>query len=154
MYPSGRHRAAGRGRVKRDWALAGLSAVPLDMAVAQVKPLRIELDGFGWEQTWSAGDWAEHTAALGVRLTYVRRALPSPADEPTRQGGLFHWLSLCQACESLEWLLAGTADCLQQLADPDTADRSRRQAIQQLQAQRPQLVSTLTKLDQLLVARQ
>ncbi len=141
MYPSGRHRAAGRGRVKRDWALAGLSAVPLDMAVAQVKPLRIELDGFGWEQTWSAGDWAEHTAALGVRLTYVRRALPSLAEaRPARQGNVSYRLVLRQACESLEWLLAGTADCLQQLADPDTADRSRRQAIQQLQAQRPQLV--------------
>ncbi len=59
-------------------------------ALGNVRALRPDIDALGWEQTWSAGDWAEHTAALGVRLTYVRRALPSPADEPTRQASGGH----------------------------------------------------------------
>jgi hypothetical protein len=125
------------------------------MAVAHIEPLRVELDGFDWEQAWSPGDWAEHTAALGVRLDYVRSALPSLADaRPERHGNVSHRLVLRHACQSLERLLKGTADCLQQLADPDTPDRVRPQVIQQLQAQQPQLVSTLAQLDQLLVAPQ
>jgi hypothetical protein len=148
MYPSGRKRAAGRGQVKRARALAGLPAVRPDMAVAHIEPLRVELDGFAWEPAWSAGDWAEHTAALGVRLDYVRRALPSLADaRPARHGNVSHCLVLRHACQLLE----GMADCLQRLADPDTPDRARPQVIQRLQAQRPQLVGTLAQLDQLLV---
>jgi hypothetical protein len=117
-------------------------------ALRHVRAVQSDIDELGWEPAWSAGDWAEHTVALGVRLDYVRSALPSLADgQPARQGGLFRRLSLRQACQSLEWHLEGTADCLQQLADPDTPDRVRRELVQQLQAQRPQLVGTLTQLD-------
>jgi hypothetical protein len=124
----------------------------LRRAIRHVQELQPKLDELGWERAWSAGDWAEHTAALGVRLAYVRGALPSIAKaQPARHGNVIsHRLSLRLACESLEWLLERAADCLQQLGDPDSSDLVRRDAIEQWQDQRPQLISTLTQLDRLL----
>ena len=91
-----------------------------------LEKLEAEIDSLAGHQDWTAGDWAENTAASAVRIAYVRNVLATlTATLEERQADLLYTLPLRRGCDDLRSSLEELGARLRRLTDPSSSRHER-----------------------------
>jgi hypothetical protein len=91
-----------------------------------LEKLEAEIDNLVGYQDWTAGDWAENTAASAVRIAYVRDVLVTLTTTlEERRADLLHTLPLRQGCDDLRSSLEELSVRLRRLTDPSSSRHER-----------------------------
>jgi hypothetical protein len=94
-----------------------------------LEKLEAEIDNLAGYQDWTAGDWAENTAASAVRIAYVRDVLVTLTTTlEERRADRLYTLPLRQGCDDLRSSLEELSARLRRLTDSSSSRQERARA--------------------------
>jgi hypothetical protein len=112
-----------------------------------LKKLEAEIDRLVGHEDWTAGDWAENTAATAVRIAYVRNVLTTLTTTlEDRQADLLYTLPLRQSCDDLRSSLEELGARLRRLTDPSSSRHERARALNVMTDCRSSIGHTLWRI--------